>query len=116
MPGIQLFFVPGGQVEITVSAQAMRHFRGERAGRNMVTLLAVLAHSYLDHGEPFSAATPQQIAAETGIPLGDVLAAFKVLEQDGWVAPVTLPEGHPGFHIRLNSSPSPQIPGAGVQP
>ena len=104
MSGIQLFFAPRGQVEIKLSAPTMRHFRGEQAGSNLVTLLGILAHAYLVDGQLFSDATPQQIAAETGIALADALSSAAFLERSGWIASLAAVEGQPGYQIRLTSS------------
>lgn len=105
MHGIQLFFVPGGQTEIAVSPQALRHFQGEQAGNDFVTLLALLAHANLENGQAYSAVTPIQIAAETGLRLGDVQASLETLAGQGWFSRITLPTGQPGYHVHLNSTP-----------
>jgi len=105
MHGIQLFFVPGGQTEITVSPQALRHFRGEQAGNDFVTLLALFAHASLNDGQAYSTVTPIQIAAETGLRLGDVQSSLQELTQQGWFELATLPDGRHGYHIHLNSIP-----------
>ena len=104
MNGLRIFFSPGEQTEIQVTAPAMRYFRGERAGNYFVALLALLAHAYLDGGQAFSAATSTQIAAETGLSLRDVRNSLQVLARDGWFTAVTLPDGRPGYHIHLNQT------------
>lgn len=105
MRGIQLFFLPGKPAEISVSPQALLHFRGNQAGNHFVTLLALLAHAYLENDRALSAVTPVQVAAETGLRLRDVYKSLRSLAQQGWFMAVTLPDGRPGYHIQLEETP-----------
>ena len=101
MRGLTLIYSSDGQLQVLLVPQALRHLRGERAGRDLITLLSLLAHSRLEDGDPLSHVTPEQVAEETGLPPAEVNCALQRLGQDGLIGPAIDPGGAPCHRIHL---------------